>query len=242
MLDIYLTKDGSPTLIFKKTDESGQSYEEKMHHSEGAWAETLYIYCPALKKSFEFTHAKVLSLGLGLGYNEVMATALELRSNPKSPVVIHSYELLDELRDDFSQFVIQGRSEIYSDCYKRVFELVAQEFSLSSEELRLALRRKIENKELQLLEAFPQAMPLGQTYNCLLYDAFSSKMHPELWGEEFLTQTFSKICEENCVLTTYAATGALKRSLRALGFEKVERPGFAGKRDSSFYFRSRETV
>lgn len=232
MLDVYITKDGSPTLIFNKGD-----YAEKMHHSEGAWAETLYIYLPALEAAFQLKQPRIMSLGLGLGYNELMACAFEMKHSPHSPALIHSFELLPILREEFKSFVESGTCKNYSSCYEKVMDLVASEFGLSAEELRQFASNKIGKRELLLLEAFPQALPKGQTYNGLLYDAFSNKMNPELWTEGFLKQTLDQICEKDCVLTTYAATGALKRSLLSLGFKKILRPGFSGKRDSSFYVR-----
>lgn len=232
MLDIYITKDGSPTLIFNKGE-----YTEKMHHSEGAWSETLYIYLPALQAAFRQPQAKVMSLGLGLGYNELMACAYELKCSFRAASLIHSFEILPELREEFRSFIETGSCKNYSSCYEKILALVASHFDLSPEQLREFTRKKLQCKELQLLEGFPEALPEGQTYNSLLYDAFSNKMNPELWTEEFLKETLSRVCEENSVLTTYAATGALKRALTSLGFHKITRPGFSGKRDSSFYLR-----
>jgi hypothetical protein len=78
-----------------------------------------------------------------------------------------------------------------------------------------------------------------RSFNCICFDAFSSKTSPELWSEDFLQQFFEKTCAETCVLSTYACTGALKRSLRSAGFEVTIREGYSSKRDSTFAVRNR---
>jgi tRNA U34 5-methylaminomethyl-2-thiouridine-forming methyltransferase MnmC len=233
VLEVYLTQDGSPTLVFTRP---GDEYVEKMHHSGGAWTETAYIYLPALEVTSNLSQ-RILSLGLGLGYNELMACAFELKNKPPHPSVIHSFEVLTELRENFRAFLISGKSSKYDHAYEKIAQLIANHFELDPRALVEFSAQKLEKSELQLLSSFPESLPRGQSYNVLLYDAFSNKMSPELWTEEFLKSLFEKICEKDCVLSTYAATGALKRSLKSLYFRKVQRPGFAGKRDSSFYLR-----
>tara|TARA_Y100001935_G_scaffold253192_1_gene258752 strand:+ start:4639 stop:5391 length:753 start_codon:yes stop_codon:yes gene_type:complete len=242
-LEVYWTADGSPSLTFEKIlqgpeKNSQEGYVEKMHHSQGAWSETKYIYQTALERALSQApkELRVLSLGLGLGYNEVMSAGLEL-SQPQTQMEIFSFESLPELQKNFLDYLGKGSSELFSECYEWIFENLSAEFDLRSDELRKHCLQKYESGKLHLLNAFPESLPKNQTYEVILYDAFSNKMNPELWTEDFLQGTLSEIASSDCILTTYAATGALKRSLKSLGFSKLERPGFAGKRDSSFYVR-----
>ena len=95
-----------------------------------------------------------------------------------------------------------------------------------------------------LLRSFPFdfRMALDQNslprekYDCVLYDAFSSKSTPELWSEDFLS-SFLDGLGEDCVFTTYASTGALKRALKKIDFQIVPRKGFLGRRESTLAVR-----
>lgn len=231
-LEVYITQDGSPTLSFAREDE----YTEKMHHSSGAWTETAYIYLPAIElasKAAEQPH--LLSMGLGLGYNEMMACAFEMTS--KKPFIIHSFELLPTLRTQFEDFIQHRECKMFEEVYEKVLQFISAHFNLSPADLRKYTQSKIDKGELKLFGPFPAELPKDFKYHGLLYDAFSNKMNPELWSEDFLKDIFERITAKDCVLSTYAATGAIKRALLSLGFQKKLRPGFSGKRDSSFYLR-----
>ena len=69
---IVTTADGSPSLSIE--DSSG--YVEKMHHAAGAMSESIYIYGEAVQKVLDRRWPlRVLSVGLGLGYNELITAA-----------------------------------------------------------------------------------------------------------------------------------------------------------------------
>jgi|GEM_PF-367453 len=101
------TADGSYSLRYF-LDEGRLT--EPMHSSKGAWSETLHIYYPALSRSlagFSPHQAQwnVASIGLGLGYNEILAAALALKNNLKSDSLeIVSFESQAELRAAFVCF------------------------------------------------------------------------------------------------------------------------------------------
>jgi tRNA U34 5-methylaminomethyl-2-thiouridine-forming methyltransferase MnmC len=78
---------------------------------------------------------------------------------------------------------------------------------------------------------------IAQKYECIFYDAFSSKTSPHLWQESFLLDFFAKACAANCIVSTYACTGALKRALKASGFEVILLEGFLGKRNRTMGVR-----
>lgn len=94
------TQDGSPTLRRHEPTRSDFQTGESMHHSGGAWEETLYIYKPVIEKIKEWNISKpaFLSVGLGLGYVELMI-AKEFVGN--SDVRISSYEIVPELKEYF---------------------------------------------------------------------------------------------------------------------------------------------
>lgn len=235
-LQIFITGDGSPTLV-STTDEN---YTEKMHHSGGAWSETLYIYLPAMKTATQSGHLHLMSLGLGLGYNEIIAATLHLKAYKDLPLSIVSFEISEQLRMEFLSFFESDslkEPNMFSQCYQAIVKLCADEFQIDAHEIKSYISKLLQTGQLQVRQAYPESLTAKDQFNCILYDAFSNKMNPELWTEEFLKGHLGKISEEKCVFSTYAATGTVKRALKFLGFQKIERPGFSGKRDSSFYLR-----
>jgi tRNA U34 5-methylaminomethyl-2-thiouridine-forming methyltransferase MnmC len=78
---------------------------------------------------------------------------------------------------------------------------------------------------------------MTKRFNCIAFDAFSSKSTPELWTRDFLDHFLASACDDSCVLSTYACTGNLKRALIDAGFELRIREGYASKRDSTLAVR-----
>lgn len=230
-LEIFITADGSPTLTFRRPD----GYAEKMHHSGGAFSESMYIYHYGLKKSLELGFPpRVISVGLGLGYNELISLAEFARSRVKGQ--IWSFETMPFLRDMFRSWAEGQSSQPLLDQIARQIE---QSFGI--EGLRNITHSAIKEGQLELREAFPESMQNISDVGTVFFDAFSNKMSPELWSEEGLKSSLDPVLSKNCLLCTYAATGALKRALRTLGFELLDRPGFQGKRDSTLAVRQAAT-
>jgi len=221
------TQDGSPTLRSR----SGQG--ESMHHSGGAFSETEQIYGSIAMEAFQgLKSVGVLSVGLGLGYNELMISALSL-CFPKVEVKIRSFETESYLRSFFLNF-INGKlpeGEILQT-YWKIAQLWAQKFQQKPEELiqrvlQLQKQGRFEVGQDYSLETKTEKM------NIILYDAYSSKTSQELWGEDFLKKAIQDWSSEDCILGTYACTGALKRALVHNRFAFYKKEGFFGKRNST---------
>lgn len=69
-----------------------------------------------------------------------------------------------------------------------------------------------------------------QQYDIIYFDAFASAHQPEMWNETAIAHTISFL-KPGGVFVTYAITGNLKRSLKALGCKVEKVPGAAGKRE-----------
>ena len=212
-----LTEDGSYSL------RQGEG-AEPMHSLGGALDESLYIYGEAiqlfLESNREVTDTEVISVGLGMGYNELL-TAL------KFPNFTHliSYEYFDELEMLFVKRIKspQDFPGFWAPFLSRGIEM---DSILNACEL---LREKVE---------FPGALDADAVKlyeskkRLVLFDAYSSKTSADLWTEEFLDILLSK-CEEGSVFSTYAATGILKRALKRNGFSNLDKEGYKGKRQST---------
>jgi tRNA U34 5-methylaminomethyl-2-thiouridine-forming methyltransferase MnmC len=234
-MEILTTGDGSPTLAFKRAD----GYVEKMHHTAGALGESLYIYREALRLALEFPRPlRVLSLGLGLGYNEMITVAgLHRADSEAQDWEIWSFEALPYLRDGFAVWLRGASGGGLDAVFERVLEGVAGAHDLEPRRLKSWLSSALAGGRLHLMGAFPQAAAGLDKINVIYYDAYSGKMDPHLWGEEHLKARLGACAAPRCVLATYAATGALNRALKGLGFRLLPKAGFEGKRQSTLAVR-----
>lgn len=234
---ITMTADGSPSLSI--ADASG--YVEKMHHSDGALSESLYIYGDAIDAALNAGWPlRVLSLGLGLGYNELITAAKAVRHEiPPEQALLYSFEIEPLLRESFVAWVQQTPSA-FAELYDQILQSLAAQIQIEASAIRDWLRKAYETNCWRVRARFPDEAVDVKEMTCMLYDAFSNKMSPELWTEELITSQLQTLCAPGCVFSTYAATGALKRALRSTGFVKQDRRGFSGKRESTFAIRASE--
>jgi tRNA U34 5-methylaminomethyl-2-thiouridine-forming methyltransferase MnmC len=232
--EICATEDGSPTLM--TTYASGTA--EKMHHFRGALSESLYIYRPAVEWGLRFKRepVRVLSLGLGLGYNEIITCATALREGAIDRIRIVSFETDLGLRSSFQSWLF-GESSALNAGYNEILAQTAAAHSLQPRDLKSAMKDLRSKGRLALRGGFPQALIPHEKFSVILYDAFSRKMDEELWSESNLNDLLENYTTATCTLATYAATGALKRALKSAKFQMVPKPGYGGKRESTFAVR-----
>ncbi|HEY8782882.1 MAG TPA: tRNA (5-methylaminomethyl-2-thiouridine)(34)-methyltransferase MnmD [Mucilaginibacter sp.] len=67
-------------------------------------------------------------------------------------------------------------------------------------------------------------------YDIIYFDAFAANYQPEMWDETAISHTVHFL-KPGGVFVTYAITGNLKRSLKALGCNIEKAPGAPGKRE-----------
>ena len=221
------TGDHSPSLV-----DLGTANTESMHHRGGAAAESEYIYGYCLEQGLVRGLNRVLSVGLGLGYNELIAFKKFKQAGRLHELQLVSYELKPVLVESFLHYLKTGADR--EGTYAEVFQAVG----VAPAEARDFLLPALEKQRWQIKGDFSKVLDEVQPeHQILLYDAFSSKTDPGLWGEDFLLKLFTEKVGAEAVLSTYACTGALKRSLKITGFEVVLRPGFQGKRECTFASR-----
>lgn len=215
-----LTADQSPTLRLVQFID-GVSVPESMHHSGGAAAETEYIYGEAIRLGLSVQQSlNFLVVGLGLGYIEILISSLVCGQN------ISSFEIDSDLRNNFQNW-ISGSDEF------KIYNEVCKSLKLNSDFVRKSFQKNklILNAELNLESKFTEKNHI------ICFDAFSAKTSGLLWTEEFLDYFILNACASDCIFTTYACTGLLKRVLVKHGFQLRPRAGFTGKRDSTLAVR-----
>lgn len=236
------TGDGSPTLEFHY--DSG--VVEKMHHGKGAFSETLYIYKPALSGT------RILSIGLGLGYNEIMTAGYAVKEGLEDTFFLMSFEketflssqLLSYLQQttfiDLSAFFPPtALRDDFMIAFEDIFTRMAAHFGIEASQIRSTLSNWVLQSQWMLQGEFVVANGMQQDpFHGIFFDAFSDKMSPEFWSEEFLGHFLDLWAAPSCILSTYAAKGILTRALKAKGFNVELREGFGGKKESTLAFRS----
>ncbi len=227
------TDDGSPSL--KLGPEA-----EAMHSSKGAFSETVYIYGHAISVALQQgLTPSFVSVGLGLGYNELLTTALLLQSKSNlAEVRGESFELVPELNENFRAWLAnQPVGTDFQNTYDQVCNLCAQYTNVEQLTIKMTLAKLIDDGRWTLSGPLTLETKVSKNVSCFLFDAFSSKTSPELWSEDFIDTFLKSATAESAVLATYACTGTLKRALQKNAFEITIRDGFAGKRESTFAVR-----
>jgi hypothetical protein len=232
-----ITADGSPSVRMG----SPTQVPEVMHHSGGALTESVFIYLAAVERAVELgLPPKILSVGLGIGYNEALAAGHLLKLNRCEELHIASFEIDPVLKAHYVGWLLAKQNDLppvnvdLGAIFSEVLAHVARHLSLVANDLQSALAKCFLDGRFNIYGALEQRPTLDQQYTCILFDAFSKKATPDLWQEQFLKQFLADACAPECVLATYAATGNLNRALRASGFTLVPRTGFQGKRESTW--------
>lgn len=233
--EIEITKDQSPTLRLLESIDPTKPYGESMHHSGGASSETTYLYGNvAASVLAKINNPHFMVVGLGLGYIEMNIAREAIKQN-KTVGLITSYESIPELREFFYLWLHDRFDELHVDVVK-VYEEALRHVLMGTEitggELKSFLKKHF-SKLTDFHGALHEEVQFVSRYHGFFYDAFSSKTHPHLWGEEFLNRMLLESSEEKSVLTTYALKSNLKRALRTQGFTVFEREGFFTKRGST---------
>jgi hypothetical protein len=217
---VIWTDDGSPSL---------RGDTEPMHHLGGAYSETQYIYGEALRHLVtwpDLTEWKVLVVGLGLGYIELMALAEALRNGKKAQIL--SYEIKQELVETFLGWL---RGEREEPVYEKMYEFFRRDYP--ELDLKGQLLAAHQSGQWRIEGALSAEHFPADSYQAILFDAFSGKSTPDLWTEDFLKQFLARVAKAPAVFATYACTGVLRRTLQGAGFAVEKRTGFLGKRNST---------
>lgn len=206
-----------------------------MHHSGGAYSETQEIYGDPLREALGFGARSVISVGLGLGYNEILVAAEALANKiSASDFSLLTFESEDILKEHFLAWLSSSENDFI---YDRITEFFENAFGLSGSDLKNWLKQALANGNWLLVGALQADFRVERKYEVIFYDAFSSQSAPQLWDEEFLARFFMQVSARQALVCTYACTGSLKRALKKAGFDLVLKKGFKGKRNSTLGIR-----
>ena len=214
-MDFVTTGDGSKTIF---NAQIGENY----HSKHGAVQESKHVF---LKTGLQFylnrdhvKEASILEIGFGTGLNFILTADYCVSENIKLDYCgIEAFPLEKEVIDNigYNAYVSEP---LWAD-YIRNYEQ--------------GLKREVQlNDTIALQIAHTKVLEFSSTklFDVIYFDAFAAIHQPEMWSDETLAHV-SKFLKPGGVFVTYAITGNLKRSMKALGFTIEKAPGAPGKRE-----------
>lgn len=214
-LNFILTSDGSKTLF---NPEVGEHY----HSRHGALQESRHVFLNSGLKYFlegkEEKKASILEVGFGTGLNFLLsANYCSDNEIYLDYTGIEAYPLsLEMIGDtDYQQYISE---ELWQNFLKNYKRLLRHEVELNPYSKLILACTKLQTYETE------------KHFDIIYFDAFAAAYQPEMWTHESLAHV-SQYLEPGGVFVTYAITGNLKRSMKALGFSIEKAIGASGKRE-----------
>ena len=219
--EVRMTEDGSHTLYVEGIDEC-------YHSTHGAVQESAHIFITDGLKTFASTYMQdencelppqmsVLEVGFGTGLNAYLtileAERLKIHIHYTS---IELYPLSATVATQLNYPEILGKER---DLFEKIHGLSWGE-----------VHRVSSFFSLYKVQADFITYELRDRYDVIYFDAFSPEKQPEMWSEQCFGKLYNH-CNENAVLTTYCAKGAVRRAMQSAGFIVERLPGPPGKRE-----------
>jgi tRNA U34 5-methylaminomethyl-2-thiouridine-forming methyltransferase MnmC len=217
-LEIAETGDGSSSLYLPELDEHYHSKHGAIRESQHVFIEKWLTY---FKDNFyDQKPIKILELGFGTGLNALLSLTFSLEH--KIPIEYHTIEAYPLSEEKISSLnytsLLDSKHDLFH-YFKKIHEVSWEEKRFISDQFQLFKKKD-----------FFQNLEEENTYNIIYYDAFGSRVQPELWTEELITQ-IGKGLKKPGVMLTYAAKGNFKRACKGLGFQLEKLDGPPGKRE-----------
>jgi tRNA U34 5-methylaminomethyl-2-thiouridine-forming methyltransferase MnmC len=214
-MDFVTTGDGSKTIY---NAEIGENY----HSKHGALQESKHVF---LKTGLQFyldkensKKASVLEIGFGTGLNFILtADYCTVENIALDYCGIEAYPLGKEVIEKI------GYNEYVS-------EKIWNDFIVNYEQCLQQNIRINEDVSLHIAHTKVLEFTSSNLFDVIYFDAFAAIHQPEMWTDKTLAHV-TKILKPGGVFVTYAITGNLKRSMKALGFSIEKAPGAPGKRE-----------
>lgn len=209
--EIIITSDGSTSINLPELN-------EQYHSKKGAIQEAYHVFIRMGLDLFS-DNISILEIGFGTGLNAFI-TFLE-GERRKMSINYNGVEAYPVIQEEVValNYIAQLDSQMYAQEFKdfhatdwEVPQQISKNFSLT--------------KRKQLFNDITD----DNVHDLIYYDAFGSRVQPELWGEEIFSIMF-KALKSGGVLVTYAAKGSARRAMEAVGFTVERLAGPPGKRE-----------
>lgn len=216
---LTLTSDGSHTLYVPEID-------EHYHSVNGAVQESRHIFIDAGLHECKKNEINVFEVGFGTGLNAFLVMLEAERLQKKiyfTTVELYPVDLQNIKKLNYPDQISVGKTEDFR-------KLHSAEWNKKIEISPYFYLKKICGDFTKLT--------LESNFDVVFFDAFSPEKQAEMWTENIFATIYEK-CNENAVLTTYCAKGAVRRAMQKAGFTVERIPGPPGKRE---ILRSRKII
>ncbi len=212
---IYVTTaDGSRTLFHPQV---GEHY----HSRHGAVQESRHVFVNMGLDHFlnrdTVSNASILEVGFGTGLNFLLSA--DYAQSRGVGIQYHGIEAYPLPLDTLTQMGYDAY--IPEDLWRNFLTA----YPAASE-----APQRVGTASLQLTHCPVLEFHSPQAFDILYFDAFAAVHQPEMWNEDTLAHV-SNLINPGGIFVTYAITGHLKRTLKALGFDVEKAPGAPGKRE-----------
>jgi tRNA U34 5-methylaminomethyl-2-thiouridine-forming methyltransferase MnmC len=216
-LKIVTTADGSNTIYNALV---GENY----HSRNGALQESQHVFVHSGLEYFlehsdtDNNAVSILEVGFGTGLNFLLTADLCTQQQISLTYTgIEAYPLTDEMlsQTGYDQYV---PAPIWQSLLQNYRAALTSPVQLNSQ------------VQLQVAATTLAEFASAQKYDVIYFDAFAAAYQPEMWNEEAIAHTL-KFLKPGGVFVTYAITGNLKRTVKALGLKVEKAPGAPGKRE-----------
>lgn len=212
-----ITNDGSPSIYLKDIN-------EYYHSKHGAVSESKHVF---IKNGLKFwkknspnnSSCNIFEMGFGTGLNSILTYEFSIKNKLKinyqtiesNPLIPNEIKFLD-----YSKFFKNEKTElIFKKLHSKSWEEI---HSFDKNFYFLKMNKKIQN------------FNFNSKYDIIYYDAFGSRVQPELWKENIFRPIIRSLNNFG-VFVTYSSMGNLRRSLIKLGMNVEKIDGPIGKRE-----------
>ncbi len=211
--EIIETQDGSHSILSKRF---GVSY----HSKYGALQESQHVFIHAglnpclLRKKEE---VNILEFGFGTGLNAYLSfLTAEKQKRKINYVGIEAYPIDQDMVNALNYAALLERSEV---------PFQTMHTSPWGETIEIG-----EFCTFKKIKGLFEDQAFDAQFDVIYFDAFAPTSQPSLWEEALLKIAYDALMKDG-IFVTYCAKGAVKRALKAIGFEVEALPGPPGKRE-----------
>jgi tRNA U34 5-methylaminomethyl-2-thiouridine-forming methyltransferase MnmC len=217
MLTIVQTADGSNTIY---NPQVGENY----HSKHGALQESMHVFVNSglqyfLDKTEDLKNTvSILEVGFGTGLNFLLSADRCIEKGiTLNYTGIEAYPLTAEMigQTGYEQYI---SAELWQQFNAQYLDALKGEVTINP------------NCKLQIANCPLLHFQSAQQYDIIYFDAFAAAYQPEMWDEAAIGHTIQYL-KPGGVFVTYAITGNLKRTVKALGCKVEKAPGAPGKRE-----------
>ena len=206
--DRHITQsaDGSTTIWVPGLD-------EHYHSIHGALTESRHVFIEAGLKVFDKSSVRILEVGLGTALNARLT--LDQAQQDGLNVQYDALEKFPLRAEEIAAVGLQGMS-------KEAPFLSAIPGAVTQITEHFTYRLLVED-----LKTFEGEQDF---YDLIYFDAFAPSAQPDLWTDTVFEKIYN-LLKPGGALVTYCAKGAVKRSMKTVGFEVEALPGPPRKRE-----------